>query len=66
MSDRGDWLDDFIMMEMMEEDERQGSGTGSGSPGTGCLGRVCLAVVLFLLILGFFISFICRSFLRLP
>ena len=53
MSSRPDWFDDFIIMEMMEEDDlREGSSPSSNS---GCfLGTigVLLVIGLFLMLIG--------------
>lgn len=55
MSDRDDWLDDYIIMEMMEEDERNtpSRGSGGGSPGCGCLPGLLVVLVVFVLIILF-------------
>lgn len=51
MSKHDDWFDDYMIMQMMEEDERRDSGSpSSGGSDSGCLPTV-LVVIGFLWVL---------------
>ena len=50
MGKRDDWFDDFMIMQMMEEDEKSDVGSGGSSANSGCLpGIIVILAILFIL-----------------
>ena len=50
MGKHNDWFDDFMIMQMMEEDEKSDSGSGDSSTNSGCLpGIIVVFAILFIL-----------------
>lgn len=53
MRKHDDWFDDFMIMQMMGEDEESNSGSGGSSANSGCLPGI-IVVLSILLILSLF------------
>ena len=50
MGKRDDWFDDFMIMQMMEEDEKNDADSGGSSTNSGCLpGIIVVLSILFIL-----------------
>ena len=50
MGKRNDWFDDFMIMQMMEEDEKSDTGSSGSSTNSGCLpGIIVMLAILFIL-----------------
>ena len=53
MGKRNDWFDDFMIIQMMEEDEKSDNGSGGSSTNSGCLSGI-IFILAILFILGLF------------
>ena len=52
MGRHDDWVDDFMIMQMMEKDEKSDTGSGGSSTNNGCLpGIIVVLAILFVLVL---------------
>ena len=52
MGRHDDWFDDFMIMQMIEEDEKSDTGSGGSSTNSGCLpGIIVVLAILFVLVL---------------